>query len=284
MQILAYGVLTRPRPRREDVRLDTAGSLALEVQDRPSFPFNWHQHPECELTLIEAGRGVRQVGDHVGPFGPGDLVLLGPGLPHTWTSDAGCGRCRAIVVKFPLGAVAGPGGDGLGLRRLLARAACGLRFPAAPAAVTELRAMAGTTAPAARLGRLLVALAALDAAGGETLAAAPPAAADPDPRLARVLALVHAGADGPLPAGRAARLAGMHPAAFSRWFARRHGTTWVRYVAAVRVALACRLIADRGQEITAAALAAGFASLSSFNRWFRRLRGEAPRAWRRRLG
>lgn len=276
-------MLTRPHPRREDVRLDIAGLLALEAQDRPNWPCNWHQHPECELTLIESGRGVRQVGDHVGPFGPGDLVLLGPGLPHTWTSDPGCGRCRAIVAKFPAAAVVGPGD--LGLRRLLARAACGLRFPAAPAAVAELRAMVRTAAPAARLGRLLLALSELDAAGGETLAAAAPAPASAvDPRLARVLALVHAGADGPLSAGRVARLAGMHPAAFSRWFARRLGTTWVRYLAQVRVALACRLIADQGRDITDAALSAGFASLSSFNRWFRRLRGEAPRSWRRRLG
>lgn len=284
MQFLTWGVLSRrPRPTREQVRPDAASSLAVEAQDVAAWPFHWHQHPEYELTLIEAGRGTRQVGDHVGRFAPGDLVLLGPGLPHTWTSDRGCGRCRAIVVKFPAALATALGPEGRDLRRLLARAACGLACADAAEAVAELRAMPATRSPAGRLGRLLVALAALDSADGTTLAAAPPAAAAHDPRLARVLALVHAQADGPLPAGRAARLVGMHPAAFSRWFVRRLGSNWLRYVAEVRVSLACRLIGEQGQDITAAALAAGFASLSSFNRWFRRIRGISPRQWRRQL-
>ena len=50
------------------------------------FRFAWHHHPEFELTLTRNSRGQRFVGDHVGNYDDGDLVLIGPNLPHTWAS------------------------------------------------------------------------------------------------------------------------------------------------------------------------------------------------------
>ena len=50
------------------------------------IPFQWHHHPEFELTLTLNSRGLRFIGDHVGEYDEGDLVLLGPNLPHTWAS------------------------------------------------------------------------------------------------------------------------------------------------------------------------------------------------------
>ena len=51
-----------------------------------AIPFEWHHHPELELTLTLNSVGQRFVGDHVGSYGHGDLVLVGPNLPHTWAS------------------------------------------------------------------------------------------------------------------------------------------------------------------------------------------------------
>ena len=53
----------------------------------PSPLVRWHFHHEFELHLIVASEGKVFVGDHVGEFAPGHLVLIGPCLPHNWISQ-----------------------------------------------------------------------------------------------------------------------------------------------------------------------------------------------------
>ena len=44
----------------------------------------WHYHEDYELHLIVQSRGKVFVGDYIGGFEPGNLVLTGPRLPHNW--------------------------------------------------------------------------------------------------------------------------------------------------------------------------------------------------------
>ena len=63
----------------------------------------WHCHDEYELHLITATSGKAFVGDWIGPFEPGHLVMCGPRLPHNWVSlDAPPGGVaeRDLVIQF----------------------------------------------------------------------------------------------------------------------------------------------------------------------------------------
>lgn len=42
----------------------------------------WHFHPEVELVYISAKEGLRQVGTHSQKYTNGDLVMIGSGIPH----------------------------------------------------------------------------------------------------------------------------------------------------------------------------------------------------------
>jgi len=53
----------------------------------PYIPTPLHYHPHYELVWIKKGVGIRIVGDHIDQFKEGDMVLLGPNLPHVWEND-----------------------------------------------------------------------------------------------------------------------------------------------------------------------------------------------------
>jgi AraC-like DNA-binding protein len=62
-------------------------SLILVKRDVPYFDTPFHFHPECELVYVINGTGKRIIGDKIEVFGPGDMIFLGPNIPHVWYSD-----------------------------------------------------------------------------------------------------------------------------------------------------------------------------------------------------
>lgn len=74
------------QPLRKDLE-PVAASFSVKELVEPHFDPNWHFHPHYQLFLVEEGTGTRFIGDSIKPFGPGDLVFLGPNLPHLWRSD-----------------------------------------------------------------------------------------------------------------------------------------------------------------------------------------------------
>ena len=63
-----------------------AGSVLYLEHGIPSELVRWHHHEEIELHLIVATTGKMFVGDYIGSFSPGNLVMTGPHLPHNWVT------------------------------------------------------------------------------------------------------------------------------------------------------------------------------------------------------
>jgi AraC-like DNA-binding protein len=78
-------------------------SFLVRRFDQWAFDGPYHFHPEYELTSITKGSGKRYVGSHMEDFLAGDLVLLGPNLPHCWKLGEPAGPqadAGAIVIQF----------------------------------------------------------------------------------------------------------------------------------------------------------------------------------------
>lgn len=286
MLLLAPISQSSMKPLLEHIDPGPDAGLQLFRREDAAFGFHWHHHRAYELTLITRSAGRRLVGDSVEAYGPGDLVLLGPMLPHTWHSqEATPGPHTAVVAQFHAEAV-GPWPEAEPVRRLLSRAACGLRFdgPGVPALRQAFAAL-----PVARgLSRITGLLAVLDRLATDasieriamSTAVIPPNDAPLDDRVGEVLRrMAERFTQDISQADEAARL-GMTPAGFARLFKRSVGKRFTQTLHELRVAEACRLLRESADPITAVALASGFNNLSNFNRVFHRLKGVTPRAYR----
>lgn len=276
-------VLEPPRAHSESASL-----VAFERKEL-RFPWNWHFHPEVELTLIRKGSGTRLVGDHSEAYGPGDLVLLGGNLPHTWVSADGRGkRQEAVVVQFrpdafPEALLALP--EFSSVNRLLATTSCGLCFPRRVA--REIESVMPDLLDGRGIHRWLKLAQLLDNLSRQT--PQPLASAryrnrrsyQLSSRLDRVISYVENHYRDESSVTNAARVAGLTPDAFSRFFRKFMRRTFVDYRNARRVREACRLLEETDLSITEIAHESGFNNLANFNRRFLSEKGMPPRRYRR---
>ncbi len=92
----------------ERLNKDAKSSFVLQKDIYAHYPTPWHYHPEFELVLVLKSSGDKIIGDHMSSFTDGDLVFMGPNLPHVYrnskvyyeeNSDL---TAEAIVIHFNL--------------------------------------------------------------------------------------------------------------------------------------------------------------------------------------
>jgi AraC-like DNA-binding protein len=281
------------QPALELVNIRPDACFAMWAHGLPYHTVRWHFHPECEIHLITNTGGRTFVGDYIGRFEPGNLVLLGPNVPHNWLSEVPQGAVvpeRGLILQFPAALAEGCIGlmPELGfLAALLQQAHRGLEFDAATgdAARPVMRAMMAASGPE-RIGLFFSLLALLHRAPPPRALAS--VGHRPDPALYlrqplnHVLAHIAANPTSDLREADLATLSGYSASSFARAFRRKTGTTFVHYVNAIRLTRACEMLISGERPITAICYEVGFNNLANFNRQFRRRAGMSPTEFRRR--
>jgi AraC-like DNA-binding protein len=285
------------RPLFEKVTVPEGASWALldrKLDD--GIPFQWHYHPEYELTLTLNSRGQRYIGDSIAAYGDGDLVLLGPNLPHTWCSAERIRDGRphhALVMWFTeeWGAnLTGPLAELRGVATMLSRAGRGIAYsPDAAAKVRPAIEAIPAQKPAERLLALIGVLTTLAGDDQSRPIAGPGssrvAAHTPDKaRIERVLDHIHEHYREPIAVETLADLACLSTSGFHRLFRRHTKLTASDYVAELRIGQACSLLINTARPIATIADEVGYNSLANFNRQFRAQKGMTPREFRGSFG
>lgn len=279
--------------------VDFGDSCSLRVYHRqlPCIPFEWHHHPEYELTLTLNSQGQRYIGDSIANYGDEDLVLVPPDLPHTWTSNRSIDTASlqtAIVIWFTgdwARRLADICPEYAPMRTLLRRAACGLAF--APEASAMMRGQAAgllSRSPRERLSTTLDILCALASASGEPLAspnafkerADGPSRHEPE-RINRVLSMIDKRFAEPLRLSELSQVASVSERSLARYFEQHIGESIGRYITRLRIGHACRLLASTLTPVSVVAARSGFPNVSHFNRQFKAMKALTPIAYRKQF-
>jgi AraC-like DNA-binding protein len=280
------------KPQFERVTFPKGCSFRVYNRRVPEIPFEWHHHPEYELTLTLNSRGWRFIGDHIGQYKAPDLVLVPPDMPHTWASTETLSENEphtAIVIWFSREwalRLAELCPEYSAVRRLLRNASTGLAFTSETATqmIGRLPHLLSEV-PQVRLHAaldLLVNIAGERATNLSKNAMAVPASRDGEPgQLTRMLNHLHKRFQEPISIPGLGRIGNVSERSLHRLFVKHTGESVSGYLCKLRIGRACMLLVETDRPVSMIAFEVGLPNLSNFNRQFRRLRGITPSDYRK---
>lgn len=264
----------------------------------PRFDSEFHFHPEYELKYVIQSKGKRFVGDSVENFQEGDLVLLGPNIPHYWKNDpeyfeSDDLKASASLVMFSENFL----GEGFFLlpnmapiKDLLNKAKGGICFPntdkeGIPVKLKHLISCEGPL----RIISMLEILFELSKAEirpllTETFVAELPLVNYSDHsigRLKKVHEYVIVNFNNKIQVQDVAEIAHMTTHAFCKYFKKSTKKTFMTFLGELRVCHAKKLLIEKEEQaISDICYASGFDNLSNFNRKFKAITNMTPKEFR----
>ncbi|WP_163709248.1 AraC family transcriptional regulator [Mangrovibacterium lignilyticum] len=278
----------------EKVSFTGNNSLNIKWDDFPHFTFPWHFHTEYELVYVIKSFGKRFVADHAEDFTDGDLVLLGPKLPHFWKNDEVFFqndpnyKVNALVIHFPADFFSQQleeHPEFSSLKKLLQDAKRGIHFSSTTAAqldkkfrrLLKLKGFELTIAFLSLLNELAK-------KGNYRLLASK--SYQPDlqnwsgNRMDKIMFLMNSNYRRQLKLEDIAAEIGMNPTAFCRYFKEKTGKSFIQLINEMRVGYACKLLQENKMSVSEIGFTSGFNNLSNFNRCFKKNTGHSPLSYR----
>jgi AraC-like DNA-binding protein len=271
-------------------------ALLVRALSDAHFDPHWHFHPEYQLFAVLEGTGTRFIGDQVHRFGPGELVLTGPNLPHVWRNDDRYfvkenGLSTSGIVVYFREVIFNDGlletQEGLKIRELLTRSERGLSFQGETRStvIEQLKALQyaeGFDRILGLLGILHTLSLSEESLVLSRLGYAKGLRPMDQERMESVYAYLLGHFTEPIRLSDVASIARMSETAFCRYFKERTNMTLSRFVSELRIGYACKLLVEEDMTIARVAYGCGYGTLSNFNRQFKVVSGLTPREYKRK--
>ncbi|MCH2083629.1 MAG: AraC family transcriptional regulator [Saprospiraceae bacterium] len=252
---------------------------------------SWHFHPEYEIVYISNGRGKRHIGGHISFYEDGDLIFLGPNLPHFGFTEELNEEHVEYVIQLKedfLGKDFLQKPEMKAIKQLLERSKNGISFSSSTKKLVgkELSSMYKAD-PFGRLIHLLSILQIMALTEDyQTLNAnglSFEVNGQDQERMEIIYQLVESNFQQQIPLEQVAKEINMTVPAFCRYFKKLTSKTFTRFVNEFRIAHASQMLADEHLSIANVSYESGFNNLSHFNKQFKIITGLSPREYRKNL-
>ena len=251
----------------------------------------WHFHPEFEIVYVPHGTGRRYVGDKVSRFTDGDLVLLGPNIPHNaFNFGFESSGYEEYVIQFQrrhIEQMADTFPEFSRIARLLTRAQTGLSIEGADKhrIGALIKGMDGSNSfqrlmqlfQVLREMSLLTDISNLEARKFLSVNSAY------IKRVEQVYQIIQREYQHDLSTRKVAGELAMTDSSFCRWFKGTTGKSFKQALTEVRIRKACTLLMHSDHSVGSIASQCGFNNISLFNRFFKMAIGETPNKYRRSI-
>jgi hypothetical protein len=276
----------------EQISASDERSIRYRQFSNTRFDAPFHFHPALELTYIEHGQGRRLVGRQVANFESGDLVLLGPNLPHTWLtdpSDVTGQQAQAWVIQFQHD-FAGPKfwemPEMNAIRSLLQKAGAGILVKGSVRQAVAEKMKNGLNASPLQQFLHVIEILQMIALSDKVEKIDPqflhfvPSAAETE-RFQRVYAYLIAHYQQDIRLEQMAAVANLTPSSFCRYFKKITRKTLVDVLTEFRVKHASQLLISTGKSVAEICFESGFGNVSYFNQEFKKAMGCNPLAYKK---
>lgn len=280
-----------------DVILQSKRTIRIKKVDKFFFDGPFHFHQLCELIFIEESYGKRMVGDNINNFSKGDLILMGPDLPHIWQNDPIFFlkeeelKSKATVVYFPADFLLNLS-DEISViqptQELIKRSARGLRFYGkTQTRVSEILSNISEEDGFKKiLDFLHVFEILLDSKEYEYLASVSYRNLYDEKdtiRMVEVYKFLMQNFHRDISLEEIAQIACMSPTAFCRFFKKKTQKSFIQFLNELRIGHACKLLQEDDYTITDACYESGYNNLSNFNKFFKYITNKTPSQYKKHL-
>ena len=280
----------KPILERIEKSIDSSFSIRKFDSSNLNEEPKWHIHPEHEIVYISEGNnGRRHIGQHISTYNNGDLLFLGPNIPHFgFTKNFEQDQFKIVVQLHEdfLGQAFLQAPEMKGVRLLFEKSKAGISF----GGFTKLdigRDLLDMLEMNTydRLLRLLRIFQKMESSKEFEMlhvnALATEVNAKDQDRMKAIHAFVSKQYDQKINLEDVASAIQMTVPSFCRYFKRLTNKTFTGYVNEYRIHKACQLLSDSSKTITEICFESGFNNMSHFNKQFKILTGQTAGEYRK---
>jgi AraC-like DNA-binding protein len=271
----------------EKISPDTGSSFRLIHWKSENDRYFWHYHPEYEIVFVRKGSGKLHIGEHLKNYEEGELVFIGPDLPHTGFGYGVIGEHEEIVVQLRkdfLGEEFMQKPELQQIRKLFERAKQGLSFQGKSRKIVAAKLQKMLTfSHFERLVELLNIFDILATTNEFSVLNSADKRFDfnhkDEDRINKVYEYVEQNYQKNINIQAVADLANLTIPSFCRYFKKISHITYTDFVNEYRINQACRLLFEN-KPIADICFEVGFNNISHFNKTFKQLKGVSPREYK----
>ncbi|RMG20600.1 MAG: AraC family transcriptional regulator [Bacteroidetes bacterium] len=267
--------------------------LNIVRKEVPCLDASWHYHAQYELIYLPQSSGIRFVGDNVSQFEPGDLVLIGPYLPHLWRNDIAAStaenppKINTIIIKFTddfIGTNTFAYPEFAGIQQLLEQSKFGISFgKCTRKKLHQLLCNIVNFSAAEQSIRLLGLLHQLSKSNDQQQLSTTDMrqyASEHSQRIDAVIKFISDNYANYISLEDVAEVACLTPNSFCRFFKKMTNKSFVRFLNEVRIRNASRLLVQQNLQVSDICYMVGYQSITNFNRQFKQIMGMTPISYR----